>query len=75
MKLKRKLIARVLARRGWRIRAAVRRPDLAGQLQHGGAADEFVAGDEVHRGARYRIMSRLPSLRLPPRPHRRRGSR
>ncbi len=35
-------VARVLARRGWRIRAAVRRPDLAGQLQPCGGPGQIV---------------------------------
>ena len=36
-------LARVLARRGWRVRAAVRRPDLAGSLQPCGNPGQVVA--------------------------------
>jgi len=36
-------VARVLARRGWRVRAAVRRPDLAGRLQPCGNPGQVVA--------------------------------
>lgn len=36
-------VVRALARRGWRIRAAVRRPDLAGQLQPCGNPGQIVA--------------------------------
>ncbi len=36
-------VVRVLARRGWRIRAAVRRPDLAGSLQPCGNPGQIVA--------------------------------
>lgn len=36
-------VARVLARRGWRVRAAVRRPDLAGALQPCGNPGQVVA--------------------------------
>ena len=36
-------LARVLARRGWRVRAAVRRPDLAGPLQPCGNPGQVVA--------------------------------
>ena len=35
-------VVRALARRGWRIRAAVRRPDLAGQLQPCGGPGQIV---------------------------------
>ncbi|MER2606187.1 MAG: complex I NDUFA9 subunit family protein [Siculibacillus sp.] len=35
-------VVRALARRGWRIRAAVRRPDLAGQLQPCGGVGQIV---------------------------------
>lgn len=36
-------VVRVLARRGWRVRAAVRRPDLAGSLQPTGVVGQVVA--------------------------------
>ena len=36
-----KYVVRALAQRGWRVRAAVRRPDLAGQLQPYGAVGQI----------------------------------
>ena len=36
-------VVRALAQRGWRVRAAVRRPDLAGQLQPYGAVGQVMA--------------------------------
>ena len=36
-------VVRALSRRGWRVRAAVRRPDLAGPLQPGGNPGQVVA--------------------------------
>ncbi|MCA1999219.1 MAG: complex I NDUFA9 subunit family protein [Hyphomicrobiales bacterium] len=44
-------LVRVLARRGWRIRAATRRPDLAGHLQPLGAVGQIHA---VQANLRYR---------------------
>lgn len=53
-------VVRALALRGWRIRAAVRRPDLAGQLQPCGNAGQITAVQaNIRRDHRWSIVRAL----------------